>query len=288
MIQGRDSRRAPSPRDDRILPVTRVLAAFVIVILFMAWVALYVDPTDTATRFAWTIKSHMTAMLMGAGYGSAIVFYLYVLFGRRWHRVSLGLLPTTELTWVLLITTVLHWETFHHTNPGHGAFLLWLWIYLLTPIVVPAVWLLNRRHDPGTLEDRDVRVPRAAAATFVVAGVLLIALALLLFVFPRSFISVWPWKLTPVTARAITAFIALPGIAWLAIAADRRWSAARAMIVTVALGLALMLGAVVRAWGEFDHRSPLTYVYVAGLAVTLLWVLGVGGWLERQARSAVA
>ena len=80
--------------DDRILVFTRVVAAVVVAILFIAWFALYLHPGETDHRFAWTISSRMTAMLMGAGYGSAILFYLQVLLGRRWHRVALGFLPT--------------------------------------------------------------------------------------------------------------------------------------------------------------------------------------------------
>src|SRR5439155_11492143 len=138
--------------DDHILVFTRVVAAIVVVILLTAWFALYLHPGETDHRFAWKISSHMTALLMGAGYGSAILFYLRVLFGRRWHRVALGFIPTAVFTWLLLAATFLHWDKFRH---GSFPFLLWLWIYLITPVLVPAVWLLNRRRDPGTSEDSD-------------------------------------------------------------------------------------------------------------------------------------
>ena len=100
--------------DDHILVFTRVVAAVVVAILFTAWFALYLHPGETDHRFAWTISSRMTAMLMGAGYGSAILFYVRVLLGRRWHRVALGFIPTTVFTWLLLAATVLHWDKFRH------------------------------------------------------------------------------------------------------------------------------------------------------------------------------
>ena len=66
--------------------------------------------------------------------------------------------------------------------------------------------------------------------------------------------------LTPLTARAVASFVALPGVACIAIAADGRWSAARVMLTTVALGLVLLLIAVERAWDEFDHGNRLSFV----------------------------
>jgi hypothetical protein len=236
-------RPAAAKRDDRILPVVRIAAVTVLAILGIAWWALYLHPAETETRFAWTITSEMTVLLMGSGYGSAVVFFLAVLFGRRWHRVTLGFLPTTVFTWMLAIATVLHWDRFH---AGHPAFLLWAWVYALTPLVVPALWLINRRRDPGTPESRDVVMGGALRAVVAGVGGALGVLALVMFVVPTAVIEVWPWELTPLTARAVASFIALPAVAWLAMAVDRRWSAARIMVATIAVGLILLLISVGR------------------------------------------
>ena len=93
---------AAADRDDRILPFTRVVAAVVIVILVFAWIVLYLLPAETDHRFAWTIQPTMTAMVMGAGYGSAIYFFVRLLTERRWHRVTLGFFPITVFTWMML------------------------------------------------------------------------------------------------------------------------------------------------------------------------------------------
>src|SRR5437879_594566 len=161
-------------RDDRVLVFTRIVAVVGGVILFTAWFALYLHPGETDRRFAWTISSRMTAMLMGAGYGSAILFYLRVLFGRRWHRVALGFIPTAVFTWLLLAATFLHWDKFRH---GSFPFLLWVWIYAITPLLVPAVWLSNRPRDHGTLEAADVELAGPLKAGLVAVGILLLAVA---------------------------------------------------------------------------------------------------------------
>jgi hypothetical protein len=268
-----------APRDDRVLPLTRVVAAVVIAILVLAWIVLFVFPSDTDHRFAWTIQSTMTAMLMGAGYGSALYFFVRVLTERRWHRVALGFLPTTVFTWMMLGATFLHWEKFRH---GSAPFLLWFWVYLITPVVVPGVWLVNRGRDPRTPEESDATFPRWVRGAMVAAGVMMCAIAAWMYLLPPSAVSVWPWALTPLTARAVASFVALPGVAWLAMTSDERWSAARDVLGTVAIGLVLLLVAVGRAWSEFDHSSPLSYLYVAGLAGTLVTIGALSWWMRRR------
>jgi hypothetical protein len=275
MSASKNATSTPSLRDDRILPFTRVLGAVVTAILVTARVVLYLRPEQTDRRFAWTVEPTMTAMLMGAGYGSAALFWTRVAAGRRWHAVGLGFLPTTPFTWMLLAATLVHWGKFHH---GSGAFRLWLWVYIATPIAVPVVWAWNKRHDPDVPDASDPPFPKPVVAALIASGVVMLALAAWLFLFPSSAIGVWPWSLTPLT---VAAFVALPGVAWLAIAADGRWSATKAVVETLALGLVLLLVAVARAWEQFDTGRPLAWVYVGGLVGTLT---ALGLWWSRMER----
>jgi hypothetical protein len=268
-----------SSSDDRILPFTRVVAAVVTAILVTAWIVLYLWPEQTDRRFAWTVAPTMTPMLMGAGYGSAALFWARVTAGRRWHTLGVGFLPTTLFTWMLLSATLLHWDKFHH---GTGAFRLWLWVYIVTPIAVPAVWAWNRRRDPRDLDVSDPPFPDPVVAALIASGIVMLAIAAWLFLFPSSVIGVWPWALTPLTARTVAAFVALPGVAWLAIASDGRWSATKAVVETLALGLVLLMIAVARAWEEFDTSRPLTWAYVGGLVGTLAALAVWYGWMERR------
>jgi hypothetical protein len=266
-------------RDDRILPFTRVVAAAVIVILVFAFIVLFLLPGQTDRRFAWTIHPSMTAMLMGAGYGSAIYFFVRVITERHWHRVGLGFLPITAFTWMMLGATFLHWDRFRH---GSVPFALWFWIYLITPVLVPAVWLINRPHDPRTLEARDARFEGWVRSALVATGVGLLVIAAWMYIDPEGAVAVWPWGLTTLTARTIAAFVALPGVGWLAIAADGRWSASRVMIGTIAIGLVLLLIAVARSWHDFHHANVLTYVYFLGLVGTLAGIAMLRVWMLRR------
>ena len=282
--QGRGAREPVG--DDRILPATRAVALVVTGILVAATWVLYVRPNQTDRLFAWTIHPTMTAMVMGAGYGSALYFYLRVLSGRRWHTVTLGFLPTTLFTWMLLAATLIHWEKFRH---GSLPFRLWFWIYVVTPVLVPAIWALNRRRDPGPRPGERL-LPGAVRTAVILAGVVMLGISVVLFAWPDGVIRVWPWTLTPLTCRAISAFVALPGVAWIAVAADRRWAAARTMLETLGIGLVLILLAVARAWSEFDHGNLLTWVYLVGLAGTLAGIVALWTAMEgrRRARTSFA
>lgn len=110
------------------------------------------------------------------------------------------------------------------------------------------------------------------------------AIAAWMFLDPNGAIAVWPWALTPLTSRAIAAFVAIPAVGWLRIAFDGRWSAAKPMLETLAIGLVLLLVAVVRAWDQFDHGSGFTYAYVIGTAGTLGAVVTLYLWMERTGR----
>jgi len=146
-----------------------------------------------------------------------VYFYLRVLFGRRWHRVALGFIPTAVFTWLLLAATILHWEKFHH---GQFAFEAWFWIYVITPVLVPGTWLRNRGRDPGALDEHAVGLPRPVRLALIGSGVFLLTLAAVMFAWPAGVIRIWPWALTPLTARTVAGFIVLPGVSWLVMAAD--------------------------------------------------------------------
>ena len=56
------------------------------------------------------------------------------------------------------------------------------------------------------------------------------------------------------------------------------------MLTTVAFGLVLLLIAVMRAWDEFDHGNPLSFIYVAGLVATLLAIGALALFMRARAR----
>lgn len=269
------------PRDDAILPATRIVAAVVIPFLLAAFYILYLRPTETAELFAWHIGAPMTAMYMGAGYLGGAWFFGRVLFERRWHRIAGGFLSVATYTVVMLAATLLHWDTF---DPGHWPFLVWLVIYIVTPVLVPLVWWLNKRRDPGLPDDGDRVVPPPARAVVGAAGIALLGAAAYLFLLPTAAAEFWAWPLTPLTARVMAGWQALMGVGALAMSRESRWSGWRIPLQSILIWQLLAGLAVLLLGDAFGPAGPLnwfTLYTVTGLIAATVFYL----WMERRGRT---
>jgi len=271
--------------DDRIGPEVRLIAWVLIVTVGAAGVVLSFFPDQTAQLFAWTIRPRMTALFMGAGYGSGVYFFAMTLTATRWHRVTLGFQSLTVFAWYMLLATVFHWERFNHGSPVFEA---WVILYVLTPIALPAVWFLYREADPGEAEFDGDLMPCPARLALVLVGLAVAFLSVATFVAPAAIASTWPWQLTPLTARVVSAFQALTGSTLILMARDGRWSAARTLSTALILALGLNLAALPRAWGNFDPSNSLRFLYVGGLGFGLVALLFLYGTMELRRRSESA
>ena len=265
-------------RDDRLLPETRVLAATVIPALLAASIILFLFPAHTGSLFAWEIKAHMSGAALAVPYIAGAYFFLRVLTGSRWHRFGAGLLPVAAFTWVQGIATVLHWDLFNH---DHVAFWAWALIYLTTPFLVPLVWWRNRATDPGTPDADDAVLPYRARLGFAAAGIGQLVIAVFLVAFPSTAIDIWPWHLTPLTARTTAGWFAF-GLFFLMLLREPRWSAARVTFQALLLGLSLALVSVVRWWEEFHTERVTTWLFVFGLVALTALMAGLYAVMERR------
>jgi hypothetical protein len=235
-------------RDDRIFMFTRIVAAVVVPFLVLAFIILYFMPETSGERFAWDIVPNMTAAFMGAGYLGGSWLFLNAIWGKRWHRVAPGFAPVTAFTISMLLATVLHWERF---DPGHLPFQIWLVLYVITPFLVPFIWWRNRVTDPGTPEPGDQVVPAAARWALVGLGVVLLSFAILAFVAPERVIALWPWQLTPLTARIMGGWFALLGVGGLVIGRESRWSSWPVGLQAIGIWHVLVVIAAVLNPGDF-------------------------------------
>ena len=275
----------PPTRDDAVLLVTRALAVFIIPFLVVAAILLFVWPNDTDRTFAWTIKPSMTPMMLAAAYIGGIYYFAGVTFARRWHAIKLGFLPVTFFASFLGLATILHWDRFNHS---HISFFAWTALYFATPFLVVAVWLINRRHDPGQPAADEIIVPGLVRLVIGAVGAVTLLVSLFLFLVPSVMVSIWPWILTPLTARVLGAMFALPGIVGLGIALEPRWSAARLILQSQAFSILFILIAAARAYRDFNPANLLTYVFVLGLLgfLVMIAMLFIGMELFKPKRSA--
>lgn len=265
--------------DDRILPETRLLSILFVPILLAGFVILYFFPDDTERLFAWTIRPRMTPLLMGAGYIAGAYFFVRAIFATSWHQIGKGFIAVTAFTWPMGLATLLHLDRFNH---GHISFWLWTIVYLVTPFLIPALYLRNQRTDPGTLGPDDLEVPRLIRLALGAAGAAELLIGVAFFLFPGWAIAIWPWELTPLTARVVAGWFALPGVGGLVVASERRWSASRIALEGAVIWSALLLLGAARAWGDFKLTNPLTWVFVGSLALSLLGLGALCAWMESQ------
>jgi hypothetical protein len=250
---------------DRVLLSTRLLAAFITPFLVLAFCVLVPWPGDTKRLFAWHITPNMSPMVLGSVYLGGAYFFVRVIRAQQWHQVAGGFLPVATFAGLMGVTTVLHWNRFIHSNL---AFWLWVGLYFTTPVLVLAVFLHNQRQYRRASES-DLLLSKAAATVIVLAATLSAAMSVLLYLFPHRAISIWPWQLTPLTARMLAAIFAL-GIAGFGALRERRWSAARILLQVAGVMLALILIAGLRAHREFDSGRPLTWLFTAGFTATAI------------------
>ena len=267
-----------SGRDDRVLPVTRWLSVAIIPFLVVAFAVLYPFPDDTGRLFAWPVKPTMTPMILASVYLGGAYFFLRAATARQWHTVKGGFIPVGTFASLMGVATILHWGKFTHS---HVAFWLWAGLYFTTPFLVFGVWWANRRRDvPGT--SAELLIPVRVSRIIAVLGGLSVLTALFLFVFPGRAAAVWPWMLTPLTARVMGTIFAL-GIAGLGALADRRWSSTRILLQVAALMLALILAAGARASGELDPSSAMTWLIGAGFTAVLAAIAVMYARMQAQA-----
>jgi hypothetical protein len=266
-------------RDDHVYGFTRLLAVIIIPFLIVAWAILYLLPDRTGELFAWPIKPPMTAMMLASAYLGGVYFFVRVALAKQWHTIKVGFPPVLMFASLLGIATLLHWDRFTH---DHISFFTWTFLYLTTPFLVFGAWWFNRRTDPHTSNAADVIIPDWLRWLLGGVGVVTLIISLLLFLFPQPMIAVWPWTLTPLTARVAGAMFALPGLVGLGIALDRRWSAARIILQAQALSIAFILIAALRSWSDFNPANLATWLFVGGLGALLVGIIVLYALMERQ------
>jgi hypothetical protein len=260
-------------RDDRVLRSTRALSLFITPFLLVAWVILYLFPSHTARLWAWPIPVTMTSMVLASAYLGGAYFFIRVAFvERRWHTMAVGFLAVTAFASLLGVATALHWDKFTH---DHLAFWLWAGLYFGAPWLVIGAWAANRRHRAPIGPD-EVLLRPVERWVISVVGCAALVQGVVMFVWPDTMIPIWPWALTPLTARVLAATFCLGAAgagSWL----DPRWTSVRLMLQVEALMLVLMLVAAVRASDEMLPSHALTWPLLAGVLLTLagsawLWV----------------
>ncbi|MFN8413700.1 MAG: hypothetical protein U0Z26_15060 [Anaerolineales bacterium] len=224
-------------KTNAILPLTRAIAVVVVLFLVLAFGILFFLPDRTGELFAWAIKPHMSSMFFGAAYLGGAWILAQVAVGPRWHRVQAVFPAVTVFTIAMLTATLLHWERF---SIGTIPFLAWLILYIVSPVLIPALWIYNKRTDSKQPEESDLVVPSTAKFITRIIGTLVLLGVTIGFFFPSLFINICPWTLTPLTARVLCGWLSVIGTGGWAISLDSRWTGWRAMLEGIFIAYSLV------------------------------------------------
>jgi hypothetical protein len=247
------------------LALTRWVAGLIVLILADASQLLLFFPGRTDELFAWHIKPEITSLVLASAYVGGGYFFVRVFFGGPWERVAAGFPPVVAFVWLTGTATFLHLDRFIQDSVP---FYAWVGVYVATPLAVPALYLLNRRAAAG--DAGGPSMPRAVRLAMGGAGACVLLAGVLVFLLPGAAADVWPWTITPLTARIVAAVIALVGCVWLSVAQAGSWSAARIPLEAQAIVLGCLLWAAVRGSGDVGWDEPMAVVLVAGTAAMLL------------------
>ena len=265
--------------DDRVPVAVRALIVVVAAILAVAGLMLTLWPGQTEALWAWPMGPELTSLAVGGGYLAGAILFARAAREPRWHRVALVFPVATLLTVGLLVATLLHWEAFSH---GHVSFWTWLVVYLVTPVLLPTVWLRLRSRDPGETPPGTPVVPRLVCQLIGALGAVQLSVAAVFFVWPELAIEVWPWTLSPLTARTLASFLGFIGAMWLAFLVERRWSALQLHVEAATLGLVLVGIGALRAADDLTAGPLATTVFAVLLGGFVLVLVALQVTMRRR------
>ena len=263
----------------RVTPLTRELRVLLSMFAGLALVAgflLFPLAEETDRFFSWTIQPPLTAAFMGAAYWAAFVLIAWAARAATWELARPALVPVTTIAVLLLVATLVHLD-----KVDLDSIFGWFWLVAycsVPPALAVLVWAQARRAAGSAPAAHPV--PAALRAARLLQAVVMGGLGAVMYVEPSTAGDLWPWALTPLTARAVSAFL----IGFAAAAAYAAWDNrlepfAGAAHAYAALGALELLAAAVFS-GDFDGGAR-TVLYV-GFTVTVLAVGAAGSLAVRR------
>ena len=253
-----------------------LLAASILVL--SAGVDLTFFSEQTATSFAWTIQLPITAAFLGAGYLASFLLEFLAYREKTWSNARVAVPSVLIFTILTLITTILHLDKFHLNSPIFSALIatyLWLAIYIAVPIALLVLLIIQIRLQ-GSTPKRKAPIHTSMRFVLLGQGIIMLVTGTILFLSPATASTFWPWVLTPLTSRAIGAW--LLGIAVIALHMTWENDHQRNRIAYISYALLGILQALtlVRYAGEVNWSTAGGWIYL--LIVISIIPTGLYGW----------
>ncbi|CUR61889.1 conserved membrane hypothetical protein [metagenome] len=273
------SRQHAAQRDAAVVRPLRVLLVVAAFLVFLAGLQLTVFTTRTDEWFSWTIDVPMTAVFLGAAYWSSAVLELAGARSAGWGRARLTVWAVLVFTTLTFVVTMAHLDRFHlgADQPASARLVTWGWLAIYAGVPLAMVTGLVIQARVAAEVGDGVRRPLPAALRWLLLGlgIVLLGSGVALLLDPEWAAQAWSWPLTPLTGRAVGAW--LVGLGWAAAHARLIDDAERVrplgltgVAFVVLEGVALARHGDALDWGGWQAAA-----YVAGLG----WIAAVSVWI---------
>jgi hypothetical protein len=229
-----------------------------------AVMAVGLSPADTETNFAWPIQPVVMAAVLGGFYITSAPLFLLPLLARRWEMIRAMILPAALFSTVQLAATFLHWDKF---SIGTLPFYVWFASYLLPPPIFVAAYLWHQSKAPSSSTESNNTLPLWLKRLLVSIGGFLTIGAALVFLLPHLLIPVFPWGLTPLTARSLSGWLIAVGTLMLSMSLENDQTRARLATPMLILVLPALLLQMLRYADQVDWSNPVLWIGLVLFAI---------------------
>jgi hypothetical protein len=266
-----------------LLVETRLFHIAGLAVLIPLALLLCLLPAATDAYWMWEMADPRSAVLVGAAYAGAAVYFLFALRGDDWPQAQGAVEGIGVVAAALLLPVAMHWDM---VRPYHPMTLSWLAAYYVGLLGAPlVVRLQGERGGHGASEDGQL-VP-AVRAWILVRGCLYLGLGIALFVFADAFASAWPWPIFSVEVRLFAGQVG--SFAWPTVSILRgytTWRRHRLPLLLVGSQGLVQFGGVFLAGTPYAWSSPVGILLPLVFAEWLLTGAFLFVWHERRTLGA--
>jgi hypothetical protein len=264
------------------LPLTRGWLNFATAVEIIAVLQLYFFSTSTDKYFAWTIAVPLTAAFLGAGFGAGFILVFLYRNETLWANARVALPGVLVFTLLTLLATILHINKFHimTSDDPVAIFFSWVWlaVYIVAPIV-QAVAIWQQARITGAEPPRQHPLPAWLKIALGAHVAIMLLVGIPLFVMPEAISPLWPWALTPLTARAVASWLVGIGVILGHALWENEWGRIRGGALAYAVYSLMQVIALIRFPDQIIFGASF-WVYIAILVSGM--GLGWYGWMMAQ------
>lgn len=253
-----------APAVKMLLPNFSRLLYLAASLTFIAGIQLFVGTEHTDQYFAWTIPIPLTAAFLGANYLASTLVSFFSARQKVWARMRAAIPGVFVFTTLLTVATFMHLDKFRLDSvPGWA----WLIVYVAVPPLLFLCLFLQWRA-PGGDPVRVAPLQGWLKVLLVIQGLILLGFGIALFFYPVETAPYWPWKLTPLTARAVASWLCGIGLVAIQSTIENDWTRLGPAVVTY-LAVGIFQTIALLRYPSLDPSRPATWAYLLFLASVL-------------------